>query len=309
MSAKAKALFKKLRSKANEEKLKEKNEEFEIRKAESNPIAFNNKFLSDLQLEKKEKEIDPLDYFKTEHIKIEPDDMNEYNPLNEINESSSDENTSLSVRSNKNEKKEKNEKNHKNKNNKNNNNNEPIYDLKTGIMGPTSHKINFMEMMKARNKIKKTQTVVEDDKKRKNLSVEPRTKKKGDEAINEVEEEEKKEKKIKVRSVGKDPIDSTKNLYVKLILARNRFSQNNIVTEENVYQNIMNLVDEFNAIKDLPKEISDEVNNLLKKLELPHHLIIDNDVQDYIPEDQFVPLIPNPINLDEMIKKLNITGN
>ena len=283
MSAKARALFKKLRSKANEEKLKLKNEEFEIRKAESNPVVFNNKFLSDLQLGKKEEEIDPLDYFKTEHIKIEPNDMNEYDPINEINDSSSDEDTSLSVRSNKNEKKEKNEKKHKNKNNKNNNE-PPIYDLKTGIMGPTSHKINFMEMMNARNKIKKTQTVVEDDKKRKNLSAEPRIKKKGDDVINE-EEEPKKEKIIKVRSVGKDPVDSTKNLYVKLILARNRFSQNNIVTEDNVYQNIMNIVDEFNAIKDLPKEISDEINNLLKKLELPNHLIIDNDVQDYIPED------------------------
>ena len=81
------------------------------------------------------------------------------------------------------------------------------------------------------------------------------------------------------------------------------------VIEENVYQSIMNLADEFNSIKDLPKEISDEVNSLLKQLELPQHLIIDNDVQDFIPEDQFVPLVSNPLPLDDILKKLNLTGN
>ena len=304
MSSKARALFKRLRTKAIEEKQKEKNEnpdEGEYHKSESVPIEFKSNCISDLKIENnKEKEIDPLDYFKTERIKIEPTDMNDYDLINEILESDSDEDKTARSK----EKKEKEKEKEKNKNKKN----EVIIDTKTGMMGPTSHKINFMEMMKARNKIKKTDDKEEKkNDKRKNLSVDHRSKKKEDN--NDNEEEEKKDKRIKVKSVEKNPIDNTQSLYVKLILARNRLSQNNIVTEENVYQNIMDLVDEINSIKDLPKEISDEVNNLLKKLELPQHLIIDSDVQDYIPEDQFVPLISNPIPLDEVIKKLNLTGN
>ena len=192
--------------------------------------------------------------------------------------------------------------------------NEIVIDTKTGVMGPTSHKINFKEMMKARNKIKKNEKGENQDGKkqnRKNLSVEPRkTKKKQEEEIDDIEEEkEKKEKRIKVKSVEKNPEDNTQSLYVKLILARNRLSTKNVVTEENVFQNILDLIEEFNSIKDLPQEYKDEINNLLKKLEFPKHLIVDSDVQDYIPEDKFVPLIANPIPLNEVIKKLNITEN
>ena len=81
--------------------------------------------------EKDEDEIDPLEYFKTEHIKIEPSDMKEYATKEELEEE------------------EKAKEVHKNIN-------EVIIDTKTGMMGPTSHKINFMEMMKSRNKVKKT---------------------------------------------------------------------------------------------------------------------------------------------------------
>ena len=45
------------------------------------------------------------------------------------------------------------------------------------------------------------------------------------------------------------------------------------------------------------------------KLELPQHLIVDDDVQDYVPEEQFVPLITNPMPLDQAIKKLNLSDN
>jgi hypothetical protein len=190
--------------------------------------------------------------------------------------------------------------------------NEVIIDTKTGMMGPTSHKINFMEMMKARNKVKKTNEPVKENEKshenRKNLSVDHRKNNIGDE--DEEENRRKKiEKRIKVKSVEKNSEDNTQSLYVKLVLARNRYNINHLVTEENVYQNIMNLVDEFNSIKDMPQEMSDEINSLLQKLELPQHLIIDKDVQDYIPEDQFVPLISNPTPLDQIIKQLNLTEN
>ena len=95
MSSKAKALFKRLRTKAIEEKQKEKNEnpdEGEYHKSESVPVEFKSNFISDLKIENnKEKEIDPLDYFKTERIKIEPTDMNDYDLINELVKSDSDE--------------------------------------------------------------------------------------------------------------------------------------------------------------------------------------------------------------------------
>lgn len=285
--SKARALFKKLRTKIKEEREKERNEtpeHYDYHKSESCPHVERKHALilpKTTIKEKDEDEIDPLDYFKTEHIKIQPSDMKEYGPVEEINEIDGEKSTKSK---------------------------DVIIDTKTGIIGPTSHKINFKEMMKARNKIKKTGNSNEDEKKheRKNLSVQNRNAKKEEE--NDDEEEEKKEdKRIKIKSVGKNDGDNTQSLYVKLILARNRFSLNNIVTEDNVYKNIMNLVDEINSVQNLPQEISDEVNNLLKKLEFPKHLIIDKDVQDYIPEDKFVPLIENPIPLEQVLKKLNIS--
>ena len=292
--SKARALFKKLRNKANQEKQKERNETPEPGFNDLEPIPKDKgmrvqsapKILKKAP-EKDEDEIDPLDYFKTEHIKIEPSDMKEYATKEELEEE------------------EKSKEVHKNIN-------EVIIDTKTGMMGPTSHKINFMEMMKARNKVKKTNEPVKENEKshenRKNLSVDHRKNNIGDE--DEEENRRKKiEKRIKVKSVEKNSEDNTQSLYVKLVLARNRYNINHLVTEENVYQNIMNLVDEFNSIKDMPQEMSDEINSLLQKLELPQHLIIDSDVQDYIPEDQFVPLISNQTPLDQIIKQLNLTEN
>lgn len=284
MSSKAKALFKRLRTKANEEKEKERNETPEpavLRQVGTFPQNDKKKFLSvpkNLKREKDDDEIDPLEYFKTEHIKIQPSDMKEYAQIKEVKESD--------------------EENDKNK---------IEINLKTGMIGPTSHKINFMDMIKARNKIKKTDNNTsggEKKKERKNLSVENKKNKEEENANDDDEKEDKNRNK----SVIKRNADSTQNLYVKLILARNRFNQNN-VTEQNVYQNILNLVDELNSIKDLPVEFANEINNLLQKLELPPHLIIDKDVQDYVPEDQFVPLIENPMPLDQVLKKLNISEN
>ena len=169
--SKAKALFKKLRTKAIEEREKEEKEKNEspekkgIKKFESCPIDQSKiglpipKLLIPLK-EEKEEEIDPLDYFKTEHIKIEPSDMKEFETFEEKKEVDEDKT---------------------NRSKENKKENEIVIDMKKGMIGPTSYKINFREMMKARNKIKKNEkTENEDNKKqnKKNLSVEPRKTKK-----------------------------------------------------------------------------------------------------------------------------------
>ena len=99
--SKAKALFKRLRTKAIEEREKEEKERNEspdkngIQKSESCPIDPNKNGLPIPKLliplkEEKEEEIDPLDYFKTEHIKIEPSDMKEYEIFEEKKEAEED---------------------------------------------------------------------------------------------------------------------------------------------------------------------------------------------------------------------------
>ena len=294
MSSKARALLKKFRSKIKEERAKERNktpEQNGFHNSESCPLGDRKQILAfpKTPIKEKEEEIDPLDYFKTEHLKIEPSDMKEYDPVEEIKESDG-------------------EKSNRSKDNKKN---EIVIDTKTGVVGPTSHKINFMEILKARNKLKKNDESIfaEKNHERKNLSVQNKRIKK-EEKVDDAEKQEKEKKEergIKVKSVDKNKKDNSQSLYIKLILARNRLKQNTIVIEENVYKNIIELVVQIYSIKDLPQEISDEVNNLLKKLEFPTHLIIDNDVQDYIPEDKFVPLISNPLPLGQVLKKLNLT--
>ena len=294
MSSKARALLKKFRSKIKEERAKERNktpEQNGFHNSESCPLGDRKQILAfpKTPIKEKEEEIDPLDYFKTEHLKIEPSDMKEYDPVEEIKESDG-------------------EKSNRSKDNKKN---EVVIDTKTGVVGPTSHKINFMEILKARNKLKKNDESIfaEKNHERKNLSVQNKRIKK-EEKVDDAEKQEKEKKEergIKVKSVDKNKKDNSQSLYIKLILARNRLKQNTIVIEENVYKNIIELVVQIYSIKDLPQEISDEVNNLLKKLEFPTHLIIDNDVQDYIPEDKFVPLISNPLPLGQVLKKLNLT--
>ena len=294
MSSKARALLKKFRSKIKEERAKERNktpEQNGFHNSESCPLGDRKQILAfpKTPIKEKEEEIDPLDYFKTEHLKIEPSDMKEYDPVEEIKESDG-------------------EKSNRSKDNKKK---EVVIDTKTGVVGPTSHKINFMEILKARNKLKKNDESIfaEKNHERKNLSVQNKRIKK-EEKVDDAEKQEKEKKEergIKVKSVDKNKKDNSQSLYIKLILARNRLKQNTIVIEENVYKNIMELVVQIYSIKDLPQEISDEVNNLLKKLEFPTHLIIDNGVQDYIPEDKFVPLISNPLPLGQVLKKLNLT--
>ena len=284
MSSKAKALFKRLRSKAIEERERERNETPEpvpvLRQVGTFTVPERVKYSSvPKNLKREDEDIDPLEYFQKDRIKIEPSDMKEYSTKKDI------------------EAKEKMK-------------NKIEINPKTGMMGPTSHKINFMDMLKARNKIKKMDgsgnplnPLAPDGKKneRNNLSMENRK------PIKE-ENDEDDEMEERNRSAVKREIDSTQNFYVKLILARNRFNQKN-VNEDNVYQNILTLVDELNSIKDLPIEYANQINDLLMKLELPQHLIVDNDVQDYVPEEQFVPLITNPMPLDQAIKKLNLSDN
>ena len=305
MSSKARALFKKLRNKANEERQKERKETPEPQPLRSVQTMVQNPRKNVLSVPKRdsnfEEEIDPLDYFKTEHIKVESMNMNEY--VSKIEQKPE--------KTNEEPKEEK----ESDKNIANDSNNKKVTIRPTATMGPNNHKINFFEMLQARNKIKKATQPSEDSKAqaknnadtRKNLSVEQKNTNKNSDA-EKLESKKEEKQRFTVKSVDKKADDNSQNLYVRLILARNRYNQNSVI-EENVYQNIVNLVEELDDIKNLPQDITNEINSLLQKLEFPQHLILDKDVQDYVPEDQFVPLIQNPKSLDQVLKSLNISDD
>ena len=90
MSSKAKALLKKLRNKSIEEKEKNRKETPEpqgIRTIGTMVEDPRRKVISVPKSIKDEKyNVDPLDYFKTEHINIEAMNMSEYAPKVEIKE-------------------------------------------------------------------------------------------------------------------------------------------------------------------------------------------------------------------------------
>lgn len=300
MSTKAKALFKKLRTKAIEEKQKVRKETPEPQPLRSVQTMVQDPRKSVSTKKDLKYDGDPLDYFNTEHIKIETMNMNEFVPKIEIKPAKTIE-------------KPKKEKDSDKSSTTDSNNSSKVSIKPTATMGPTNHKINFLEILQARHKIKKNDTPTvasqvqakKPIETRKNLSVDPRIVMKNL-GLGNLDPKKEDKQRVTVKSVDKKADDNSQNLYVKLILARNRYNQNNVI-EENVYQSIVNLVEELNAIKDMPQDLTNEISNLLQKLELPQHLVLDKDVQDYVPEDQFVPLVANPMPLDQVLKSINIS--
>ena len=126
--SKARSLLKKLRNKKLEEEGLEKKKEENNTSSDANPIvqALQRKSISVPKDERRESFIDPLDYFKKEHIFVQESNMEEYGGRDLQKELE--------------EEKKKEEENTK----------------KIGAMiGVRGFKVNFDEMMKARAKVKK----------------------------------------------------------------------------------------------------------------------------------------------------------
>ena len=177
MSAKARSLLKRLRTKKHEEdeKLEKERPKSEERRTE-NIKTLNLGAMKD-ETNGKITFIDPLDYFKTEHP-IENDKTLEEFGLNEVDEPKKE------------EKKE----------------TEPVKKpAMKGLIGAVGFKIKFDEMMKARAKVKK------DDKAqtKKSLSV----------GLRNVKND-----KNKFEMINRTKEDRDQRLYIKLILASNKYS-------------------------------------------------------------------------------------
>ena len=158
---------------------------------------------------------------------------------------------------------------------------------KIGAMAPKGFRINFEEMMEARQKVK-----TKDGKK--STSVGTRHVNRGD---------DNKEKSTSF-SVERKNAKNTheQNLYIKLVLARNKFHQK-FDNDKNIYQVILMKVNELKEISQLPEFITNEIDDLTQKLKLPENLIVDEDVQRVSTDDDISdPIGVKVTSLDDLIK-------
>ena len=173
----------------------------------------------------------------------------------------------------------------------------PIGGPKGGMGMPgMGFKINFEEMMKARSKIKK-ETPAE-NKNQRPSSVKPRNIKKNEHEDEPDNDEEPKKKE------GNDE----QNLYIKLVMARNKYSELSSA-KTNVYDKIMKQIQELREIQDLPPKYMEKVDEFESKLKIPERLILDPDVQEIQNENEYEKIVEKPVNLDDIINSLNLTGN
>lgn len=259
MSAKARSLLKKLRKQKMEEEGVQPSESKEEKKdEESNPTNIATIKLGERNSKSAPKEmkrgsdssIDPLDYFKTEHIIIKESTMEEYGDAG-IKKDVEDE-----------RKKEQEAENSK----------------KVG------YKINFNEMMKARSKIRK-------EPQQKSLSVGTRNLK---------------APQNKFEYVKKNTGNKEDNLFIKLTLAKNKFNRGNT---QQLYEEISKRIDELKGIKDLPKNLSDELNEIINELKLEKNVVLCSDVQIVNDDEDDTDSIGKKISLDNVMNKMNIRGD
>ena len=269
MSAKARSLLKKLRAKKLEEegdqtpekKENEPNKEstsnnpFEILKNQSKN---SHSVPKDIKV-KQEPFIDPLDYFKTEHIIIKESNMDEYTP----------EGIKKELEEEKNKDKEK----------------EATKKI-GGMIGVRGFKVNFEEMMKARAKVKK-----EPQQEKKSLSVGARNVKSN---------------QNKYEYVKKNKANKEDNLYIKLVLAKNKF---NAGKNQHLYTEIMKRIDELKGYKDLSEDLTKELNDIINELKIKNNLVLCSDVQVVSDDEDGTDSIGKQISLDQIINKMGIRGD
>lgn len=268
MSARARSLLKKLRNKKIEEEggqIPEKKEENNT--TASNPLQLptvtnpskNSRSVPKEIKKKEEPFVDPLDYFKTEHIVIKESNMDEYGGAN--------------IRKEIEEEKRK----------------EKAGETTTkigGMVGVRGFKLNFEEMMKARSKIKK-----EPQKDKKSLSVGTRNVKSN---------------QPKFEYVKKNKGNKEDNLYIKLVLAKNKF---NTVSIQHLYPEILKKIDELKGYKDLPENMLKEIKDIESELKLENNLVLCSDVQVVSDDEDDTDSIGKKIQLEQVINKMNLKGD
>ena len=160
-----------------------------------------------------------------------------------------------------------------------------------GGMPGMGFRINFEEMMKVRAKIKK-----EPEKKpERPASVQSRPVQK------KLEDEEDNDAEPQIKA------GHEQNLYIKLVLARNKFNELSS-SKTNNYKKIKDQIQALRQIKDLPPKYNEKVDEYESKLKVPELLILDPDLQFIDDNKEYEKIIKTPLALDEIITSLNVNG-
>ena len=157
-----------------------------------------------------------------------------------------------------------------------------------GLMGAVGMKIKFDEMMKARSKIKKddkTQT-------KKSLSVGSRNVKSNE--------------KNKFEIINKTKEDRDQRLYIKLILARNKFNKSNM-NQQDIYLDILSKISQLKEFPDKSGEIKKELNEIENNLKIKN-IVLCPDVQ-IVEDDDQTDSIGKQMSLDFIINKMKIKSD
>ena len=272
MSARDRALLKKLRIKRSEE-IGESTD-----KKEDEEDSDKEKIISTFQAEdKKEKRknaksvpkdinkndkkmIDPLDYFKTEHIIIKESNMEEYSDAaikKEVAEELRNEEGG------------------------------EFSKLAGGVMGARRFKVNFEEMMKVRAKVK-------NEPQQKSSSVGTRNLRGNN------------NEQVKFEYVRKDELNKEDNLYIKLILAKNKLDKE---SHKCVYSDILKKIDELKGYTDMSEEMKKELNDIMGEIKLEKNVVQCSDVQIVSDDEDDSDPLGKKINLEQVINKMNIKGD
>ena len=160
-----------------------------------------------------------------------------------------------------------------------------------GGMPGMGFRINFEEMMKVRAKIKK-----EPEKKpERPASVQSRPVQK------KLEDEEDNDAEPQIKA------GHEQNLYIKLVLARNKFNELSS-SKTNNYKKIKDQIQALRQIKDLPPKYNEKVDEYESRLKVPELLILDPDLQFIDDNKEYEKIIKTPLALDEIITSLNVNG-
>lgn len=281
MSKRPKNLLKKLRVKEKKDD-EEETSNAEVKK-EQEDKRKQSKLFQTMKPRNKRRDsyIDPLEYFQKEHLIVKPTNMEEY------------------MADTKEEEEELKKKEEEEAGPKKPSNMRMMGMPMMGMPMPmgkkgVGFKINFEEMMKARQKVKKEQPKGENTLLR-SSSVLGRSKT----LVDPIKEENKMEL---IRGAPENP---EQNLYIKLVMARNKYNESN-TAKANMVQKIEKQVEEIKAISDLPEKTLKEIEELQLKLKLPDRLVLDQDVQEINDNNKYENIVAAPASLEDIINSLNI---
>ena len=112
--------------------------------------------------------------------------------------------------------------------------------------------------------------------------------------------------KNKFELINKTKEDREQRLYIKLILARNKFNKSNI-NQQDIYLDILKKIDQIKEFPDKTGELKNELNEIENDLKIKN-LVLCPDVQLVSDEDE-TDSIGKQLSLEQIINKMKLKSD